>query len=245
MARSILPSASRHAATARPKIHRAERHRANAAVRAMVHDPSAWDDGGDEPDEMQREISMLVSRRRGSDKLNHFERWAVKRTREMPVELRLGHLAALLPPGLTGEHALQHLERRDELVPESHEHVFRRHRWRRPTNGLLERGEAAELLRRVVVAPDGHRLFNHALKYSRVELPPYVRLVQRTRLLHGLHDVLGFLADVCRERDNRPRLVADRFLRAFKATRSPAAAVMATGVVCLTADEYWKLKYGR
>ncbi len=245
MARSILPSTSRWAPWARPRIHRAQRRRENAAVRAMVNDPALWDEGEDDCEPMQREIGPMVRSRRGRDKLNHFERWAVQRTREMPAGDKLGHLAGVLPPGLIGAHAYTHLERLDALTPAGHEHVWRHRRYRRPGTGLLDRGEAAELLRHLLTLPSGHRLFNLALKRARLEVPAHVRLTRRPRLLHGVHDVLPFLADVSFERDNATRLVTDRFLRAFKAARSPVAALLAVAVVKLSSDEYWKLLYGQ
>lgn len=239
MARSILPSTSRHASRARPVIHRAERHRARAATRAMLKDPELWDEGCDEPDVMQREIGVMVRDRRGADKLNHFERWAVKRTREMPAEARLGHLAGVLPPGLIGEHAMTHLEHNPELMSEERQRVEFPWRFRKPRRRYLDDGECARLLRELLEVRDGHRLFNLALKHGTVEVPgqPLTRRrVPAVRLLLGLHDVLPFLAELRRHWVRRT--FVDRFLRRFKETRSPELAVGAVGVVTLSAWQY-------
>ena len=51
-------------------------------------------------------LRRVVWRRRGADKLNHFIRWAKRRTAHLPVESRLSKMRAVLPDGLIGEHAL-------------------------------------------------------------------------------------------------------------------------------------------
>lgn len=238
MARSILPSTSRHAARVRPLIHRQARHRTNASVRALLKDPTLWDDGAaDEPDDSHFEIRAMVSRRRSADKLNHFERWAVARTGETPAEHRLGHLAGVLPPGLIGEHAMSHLEDRRELMtPEQYRLL---HSWRfmpRREQTLLDRGELAELLRAVLAAPGGHRLFNHTLRCAaghdelaasgtrRVRVP-----ARFARLLRGMHDVRPFLAELALLGDHTIRRAVDRFVRCFKATRDAEQAAVAAG----------------
>ena len=220
MTRSILPSTSRDAARRRPMIHRSERHRANAAVRAMVSDPTTWDEGIDPPDAMQREIAPMVRRRRYADKLNHFERWAVERTRELPAELRLGHLLRVLPPGVIGDHASSHLEDRRELMTE--EQYALRFPWRarpyRRARVFLDRGEAAQLLRRLLQLPDAHRALNRALK----DLVEYERSQRRElplRVLLGVHDVLPFLGALEGWKMEPLKRVVHAFLRGLKNRR--------------------------
>ena len=53
--------------------------------------------------------------RRTADKLHHFERWAVKVTKEIPQESRLSFMRAQLLEGPIGEHALLHLRFLDDL----------------------------------------------------------------------------------------------------------------------------------
>ena len=125
MARSILPSRWRGAGKLRAFIHRSARREVSQSLHLLARDPEAWDDGVELGEHARLELPHLVSRRRGSDKLNHFERWAVERTRELPKPSRLGHLRSLLPGGLIGQHALLHLGRRYELA--EHEDLPRRH----------------------------------------------------------------------------------------------------------------------
>ncbi len=216
MARSILPSTSRHATRTRPMIHRAERQRSKAAVRAMLRDPELWDGGLDEPDRRQREISVMVRDRRSRDKLNHFEKWAVERTREMPVKLRLGHLAGLLPPGVIGEHALSHLENRRELVSEEQYRLRYAASRYRPKRAFLDRGEAAQRLRTLLELPDGQKSLNRALK-DFVEYERSQRREVPLRVLLGAHDVLPFLRAVARcPHGLHLRRLVDAYLRRVK-----------------------------
>jgi hypothetical protein len=220
MSRSILPArglTARWARKQRACVHRWSRHRAASAMRALSRDPSAWDEGLDEPDVMQREIGGMVRGRRGGDKLNHFERWAVERTREMPAEVRLDHLAALLPPGLIGDHAFGHLESRRELMSEAQYEA--RFPWRGPRarpRTSLDRGEAAVLLRKLLELPEAHRALNRALK----ELVEHERAKNRRelplRVLHGVHDVVPFLRALEDWRAAPLKQVVDDFLRRLK-----------------------------
>jgi hypothetical protein len=209
------------------------------SILPLTRDPSLWEDGAeDERDHSHGEIEGMVSRRRGADKLNHFERWAVELTREMPVEARLGYLAGVLPPGLIGEHAMSHLERRPELAPDLPRRV-----WRKRKSGLLDRGEMAMLLRRLLEVHNGHRAFNAALKHAVVDVPLGRLSSPALRVLHGAHDVLAFLAALDATPADPRRIVADRFLRRFKASGDPIDALMRSTPVRLDAQQLWLLQH--
>lgn len=108
MARSTLPSRNRKPArVAKAKTKRAARHAIRQELRAVstLDDLDAWDEATDLHRQPSIEIRQLVLHRRDGDKLNHFERWAVARTRHLRPEDRLSHLQALLPDGLIGDHA--------------------------------------------------------------------------------------------------------------------------------------------
>jgi hypothetical protein len=191
MARSILPSTDRSVCRHRAALHRASRRAVRVQLSRFVGDVEAWEDEAEIWDDPQHEISRMVRDRRGADKLNHFQRWAARVTDGLSAPERLGKMRALLPAGLIGDHAMSHLKRVPEFMTE-HEKLLRQ-RWRRraPSN-WIDRGELAELLREVLEAPEGHKLFNHALKKSRGEE------ARNVRTLLGLHDVRAFLRDIAR-----------------------------------------------
>ena len=116
IARSILPS--KHRSVSRTELDRARR-KTRRKVRNQLRDLTgqvsgnhdAWlDHLGDPNVTNDAEITQLVWRRRGSDKLNHFQRWAVMRTRDLPLQDRMPFVRSTLPDGLIGRHALSHLE---------------------------------------------------------------------------------------------------------------------------------------
>lgn len=196
MARSILPSRSRAAASELARVKRASRRRVAQQLRALAHLGSdEWDDFAERFDVRaypNRDIRAIVHWRRAADKLNHFERWAIETTKHLPVEDRLGALAAVLPRGLIGDHALSHLEWRPELNPDrpnygaewaasqERRRVFDGEHWARLRVLVLDMLEAR----------DGHKELNAAMKGAAVGTPP------RYRVLAGYHDVDTFLADV-------------------------------------------------
>lgn len=224
MARSILPSQWRGAASAKARVRRKSRHRARAVVAALVRDPYEWDDGDDLDDDATHETRMWVRRRRGSDKLNHFERWATEVTRALPREDRVGWIKAVLPAGLIGEHAVTHLVRWDafESDHEKRMDAAARSRWKRAPRSFLDRGEHAALLRRILITDDAHRRLNRALE-TVVQIADHQSPLRRAsgsapRKLLGAFDVLPFL-DALQLRANHPLKVAmDAFCRTFKAT---------------------------
>jgi hypothetical protein len=122
MARSILPSRARsttaHLALTRRANRRAVGQKLSYIRAGDRGDQENWDERSDLRAYPDIEIGMIVRWRRGADKLNHFERWAVQVTKPLPVEDRLGYMRAMLPGGLIGDHALSHLRRLPELNPD-------------------------------------------------------------------------------------------------------------------------------
>lgn len=217
MARSILPSRWRGASSHRALLHRGERHAVQQGLRALLRDPASWDDGVELGEAWPLELRPFVYRRRSADKLNHFERWAMARTRELPLEARLGHLAGVLPSGLIGEHAMVHLKQRPEL---SVERALRWRRWVRRSL-RLERGFVAELLRALVNVPDGVRALHASLKHAQRSQSAQAVTVP-FRPLRGLHDVLPFIEWL--EQHLAAHDVVDTFLRAWRANGDLEAA---------------------
>ena len=76
-----------------------------------------WDERHDVTRTADIGIRLLMWRRRGRDKLNHFMRWAIAATAELPIENRLPNLQAMLPDGLVGRHAMSHLQHVPDLRP--------------------------------------------------------------------------------------------------------------------------------
>lgn len=224
MARSILPSRSRKGQAYRASIHRSARRQVSVSLRQLARDPSAWDDGVELGEEAERELPHFVARRRGQDKLNHFERWAIERTKELPREHRLGHLRALLPRGLIGQHAMLHLEHRDELKVERFRPIWGMH-----VKLLMDRGELAEVLRLLIETGDGVRKLHEAMnKAVREDSAGRGIRVVAARKLQGVHDVLPFLDWL--EQHRTERFVVDAFCKVFKETGDPDLALSRTVV---------------
>lgn len=120
MARSILPSRARSIPARLALTRRASRRRVRQGLSSVARGHANWDDWDERADRRAYpdiEIAMLVRWRRAADKLNHFERWAVQVTKQMPLEDRIGHMRSVLPGGLVGDHAMSHLRRLPELNP--------------------------------------------------------------------------------------------------------------------------------
>ncbi len=122
MARSILPSrAPKNARERLEAIRRSHRRAvrqtlsADRRVRNVPHDELF--DLGDHTRAPQSAIAEVVRDRRLADTLNHFERWAVAITRDLPPADRLPRVLALLPPGLIGAHAESHLRSLRAITP--------------------------------------------------------------------------------------------------------------------------------
>lgn len=195
MARSILPSRARSTTAHLALTRRANRHAIGQQLSYMRRgdraDQEDWDDRWNLRAYPDKEIAMIVQWRRGADKLNHFERWAVQVTKALPVEDRLAHMRAMLPGGLIGDHALSHLRRLPELDPdEENNYAFRFVRWRE--QNIKRQAEERTRMRSLVMAildSGGHGALNSALKAAAVE-------GERPRTLAGMHDVDAFLSHV-------------------------------------------------
>lgn len=117
MARSVLPGSRRRGARAdRTAAHARER----ARLRVELHAVAGFDDPDDYDGELdwiaRRDIAEMVEDRRYGDKVRPLIQWA-RRTVETNPDLReatpierLDHFRRLLPPNLTGRHALFHVE---------------------------------------------------------------------------------------------------------------------------------------
>jgi len=206
MARSILPSKHRRqAAKAKGVVKRRARHEIRQQLRVLqVHDLSTIDDWDASfncrawPD---AKISSLVARRRQADKLNHFERWAIAITATLPIEERLGHMAAILPKGLIGDHAISHLVRLPEFDPRRR---FWGMQWRQRCAAIAQRRarQRVHLERAVALMLEYgyHRELNAAIKTS---VGPY----HTARIVRDSHDVASFVAEVTQcVRGQSPRL---------------------------------------
>jgi hypothetical protein len=189
MARSVLPSTARgwsHAERAR--IHRSERARSRAQLRALrqLEDPDDYE--GDLTWASKHEIAYMVSERRAADKIGPLTAWAtrtVDKNPELataPLEVRLDYFRRLLPPGVIGEHAISHL--RYPLDP-----AWRRHRYRpgpSPSPTLSDMVEA-------IVAAGAHGELNYRIGRA---IAPFVRTavtVPPTRLINDDHPAPGIL----------------------------------------------------
>lgn len=192
MARSILPSRARsstaHLTLTRRANRRAIGQKLSYIRRGDRADQEDWDARSDLRAYPDVEIAMIVRWRRAADKLNHFERWAVEVTKPLPVEDRLGHMRAMLPGGLIGDHAMSHLRRLPELNPdESNFYSFRFARWRAQNDG--RQAEARRRIRSLVtmiLEAGGHGALNAALKAAALD-------GDSPRILAGIHDVDEFL----------------------------------------------------
>lgn len=219
MARSILPSRAR-SPTAHLELTRRANRRATGQKLSYIRRGSRaghedWDERWDLRAYPDVEIAMIVRWRRGADKLNHFERWAVQVTKPLPVEDRLGHMRAMLPGGLIGEHAMSHLRRLPELNPDD-DYNLRFARWRE--QNAKRQAEARAHLRGMVMMileSGGHRALNSAMKVAAYD-------GERVRTLQGLHDVDPFLSHV--EASSRGRIPDPRWVAIIEKTARTIAA---------------------
>jgi hypothetical protein len=186
MARSILPSRARKSARADLSIvHRTYRRtvaqKLHTDCRAVDVDVDELFDLGDHTRYPNHEIREIVLDRRLADTLNHFERWAVAVTRNVPVEDRLSTLRSWLPAGMIGAHAESHLRWIPEIHPRG-EHELPGFGYRSQLAG--ERDTTRQALLRVLA--DGL----HA------ELNRHLRRAYSSRLLLGVHDLDAFVVEM-------------------------------------------------
>lgn len=119
MIKSILPSTARkRAKKAKDDLHRKNRRRGTqqcVKFRGNAQEViESWEDNNSDLTYWLEAHNAdgwdnIVSERRQADKLAHFERWAYERTKHLPRNDRLSNIAAKLPKGVIGEHAVSHL----------------------------------------------------------------------------------------------------------------------------------------
>ncbi len=253
MARSLLPSTGRRQARkARALVSRGTRRTHRARVARLALDADEADDCPELDGDSSLEMRYVVWRRRGADKVNPFRRWAREQTRDLPRDSRLPHVRGLLPQGLIGEHALSHLswDRHFESTAALELQEARREAWlrrRRAENPQLDRGLLAQLLRQLLLLPEGQRAFNDFLKRTCARGWAYKRGhdgrrrvvwhgLESIRVLRGTHDVLPFLDAIApaltrpwalTASERLPSEAAQTFLRTFHQQRGNLAATLA------------------
>ena len=231
MARSILPSRARSTTAHLALARRANRHAISQKLSYIRRGDTAgqedWDERSDLRAYPDTEIAMIVRWRRGADKLSHFERWAVQVTKALPVEDRLGHMRAMLPGGLIGEHAMSHLRRLPELNPDHlNAYALRFARWREQNDKrhAEERTRMRSLVTMILEA-GAHGVLNSALKAAAFE-------GERPRTLAGTHDLDAFLAHV--EAQMQGRIPDPRWVTIIESTARTIAAFGPTSTPSLT-----------
>ena len=204
MARSLLPSAhARVAAREKQKVKK----RARAQVRQMLaraarapdHEPDDADDLRAWP---HAELRQIVVARRGHDKVAPFLRWAKARTAHLPHHSRLSAMRGVVPRGLVGDHAIDHLRWSPEFGTDPHA-WWRVGDWTAHVRARAQE-HAAQLeslcdeIPQIVRSGDGHRALHdalrahHAARVAAAEKDPNV-VAPPLRLLAGLHDVDDFI----------------------------------------------------
>lgn len=243
MARSILPSRWRGAARAKAHLKRATRREVKCHLSQLTRDVAAWEDEYGLDDDAW--VGPVVRDRRGSDKLAHFERWAARVTAALPQTDRLSAVRAVLPKGLIGQHAVEHLRWWPEFQ-HPNEAVVRaaaRSRWYAGRRRGMDRGEMAELLRELLTVNEGHAAVNLVMRRSKLMLGPddvVQRRIGTPRMLHGRDDVLAFLAELSgRGTDGRQREALERYLAAYKRTRGVRAAALELPEDLRIPDDWW------
>lgn len=176
MVRSILPSKARRGAR---KAKAMENRRVRRSVRYDLRRTSG--EGDLFRDAYHR---SMVHNRRAADKLNHFMRWCRAKTYGMSTRQALDYVRAILPKNLIGDHAYGHWE---SWLAYS--------RWAYPRDLQARRAQSAYDSARTRLA----RVLRedpHVLGELNAEIKSRKEPEQRRRLLHGMHDVDGFVYDV-------------------------------------------------
>ena len=182
MARSILPSTRRVAAR---KELREVKQRNRRQIREALHrvqfaEDYEADDDVDLFEYPDHKIRYIVRERRDADKLGHFEKWAVEITKDIAdPSTRLSFMRSILPKGLIGEHALQHLRNYDEFRTNDFQYGFRRYVPLTPAEKAAQEKAYQEqrharrvrLLREIVETGWGHRLLNQSMHHKTVTWP--------------------------------------------------------------------------
>lgn len=132
MARSILPSKSRKGARDSLRIIKQQNRTATrqALRRVLFDEEYEVEDDVDLGYYPYEKIRGVVNDRRGRDKIAHFEKWAIKITKDIETpDGRLAHMRGILPKGLIGDHAISHLRGYDEFETEDFRFGFARNRF--------------------------------------------------------------------------------------------------------------------
>ncbi len=229
MSRSILPSTKRKVARKNlTAVKRKNRRTINQRL-ARAYD---MEFDGDITYYPIRDIREVMFERRAADKLNHYMRWAVERTRNLPdPETRLGYMKALLPQGLIGDHALSHLRFLDEFDTNPvldfryysssfydadgrrFSNAERKEKNRLASEEVLE-GMMEKI--RTIVAKGNHRELNSRIRRAHSPYHTTHRWqarecvdCERPRYLLGLHDVEAFARHLRRTRHSEWRDTLD------------------------------------
>ncbi len=161
MARSILPSSRRGCARrARRVANRHNRRQTRQVCRRSVRNPEFAETADFGDLRRQREIRYMVWERQTWDKLNHFERWALRVTADMGDDPggRRARIRCVLPDGLIGWHACLHLDAYREFDPQRirrwDRQAARARRLREWKARRIDRQIAISLLSRLVRFPE-------------------------------------------------------------------------------------------
>ena len=165
MGRSLLPSTRRKGTRVdKAAVKRTTRHNIRQELHKLTYEPDHYDDSPIDfeayPD---HEIHQVVQERRGGDKTAPFERWAKAVTRNIDQDSRLTYIKSLLPNGIIGDHALTHIQWKDDFSTRAElqlEENIRLNAIDNRKKHMLERNEAIEILRKVVEDGRFHRDLN-------------------------------------------------------------------------------------
>lgn len=114
MMRSILPSrAPKFAKENKRSINRKLRREAKRSLRKIQCEEDWYEESLDFDwnYDGQKDRSWIVAVRRNADKLAHFEKWAMKKAKDVPDGEKMGYIKSILPSkgSLIYQHALDHL----------------------------------------------------------------------------------------------------------------------------------------
>ena len=200
MGRSVLPSTNREGARFRRRhIHKQQRVRELAAVTAYRRAPDPECVTPDVRGTYGPDITQMVWRRRGADKVGPLIRWAQATIAADPVlrsasrEEQVGYFARLMPDTTIGRHAVQHIE-------QALEWRARREQWntsRRTPAGRSPQVAQIERQVREILEAGLHSALNAELRQlgERPVLRPRDTPVPYRPLL-GSHDVEAFAAEM-------------------------------------------------
>lgn len=204
MARSILPSRARvWARQTKRHLNKQVRHRVKQELREVLFDA----DHGEESEVdfcEEPHWAFFLWERRAADKLAHFETWAVEITKHIPEPSgRRAHIRSLLPEGLIGWHAMEHLRNYDAFreVPRHPVLAISRREYKARSREKRERAMVwrKKKLCELFEIDGAHRALNLAMRDAHrtvtwdegTPVGP-----ESPRLLRGLDDIDAFLSDL-------------------------------------------------